>query len=117
MIAQILLLAQGTPAAPPPGGGKLIIGMLLFVGVFFFMTHRTQKRERQKKEDLLNNLAKNDRVMTIGGVIGTIVAVKDNQITLKVDENTNTRMTFIRRSIQQVIRSDEDLDQAQMQRS
>ncbi len=107
MIELMLLLGQTQQA--PGGGGGLMIGMLLFVAVFFFMTSRSQKREKKKKADMLGNLSKNDRVMTIGGVIGTVVGVKDNEVILKVDEATNTRMTFIRRSIQQVVHSDEDL--------
>ena len=91
------------------GGSTLLIGMVIFVGVFFFMSWRSQKRDRDKKANLLNGLAKNDRVLTIGGVIGTVVGVKENEVTLKVDEATNTRMTFIKRSIQQVITSDDDL--------
>lgn len=91
------------------GGQFLMIGMVIFVGVFFFMSWRSQKRDRDKKANLLSSLSKNDKVLTIGGVIGTVVGVKENEITLKVDEATNTRMTFIKRSIQQVITSDDDL--------
>ncbi len=92
-----------------PSGAPLFIGMILFVGVFFYMTSRSQRREKATKAKMIENLAKNDRVMTIGGVIGTVVAVKEHEVTVKVDEATNTRMTFIKRSIQQVITSDDDL--------
>ena len=112
MIDWIALLSQATPQGPKQQGASgmpLLIGMVLFVGVFFFMTSRSQKRERRKKADLLDNLKKNDRVLTIGGVIGTVVNVADNKIVLKVDEATNTRMTFIKRSIQQVVTEGEDL--------
>ena len=94
------------------GGSTLLIGMVIFVGVFFFMSWRSQKRERDKKANLINSLSKNDKVLTIGGVIGTVVGVKENEVTVKVDEATNTRMTFIKRSIQQVITSDDDLSKS-----
>ena len=112
MIDWIALLSQATPPGSKQQGASgmpLLIGMVLFVGVFFFMTSRSQKRERDKKAQLLDNLKKNDRVLTIGGVIGTVVNVADNKIVLKVDEATNTRMTFIKRSIQQVVTEGEDL--------
>ena len=112
MIDWIALLSQAPPQGPKEQGTSgmpLLIGMVLFVGVFFFMTSRSQKRERKKKSDLLDNLKKNDRVLTIGGVIGTVVNVADNKVVLKVDEATNTRMTFIKRSIQQVVTEDADL--------
>ena len=105
MVEQICLLAQ----TDQPSGAPLLIGMILFVAVFFFMTTRSQRREKTKKAEMLKNLSRNDRVMTIGGIIGTVVNVKDNEVTLKVDESTNTRMTFLKRSIQQVVTSDDDL--------
>ncbi|MEE9296807.1 MAG: preprotein translocase subunit YajC [Phycisphaerae bacterium] len=110
MIEQLYMLGQNQQGQP--GGSILLIGMVIFVGVFFFMNSRSQKREKDKKKAMLNSLSKNDRVMTIGGVIGTVVVVKENEVTVKVDEATNTRMTFIKRSIQQVITSDEDLKRA-----
>ncbi len=54
-------------------------------------------------------LAKNDRVLTIGGVIGTIISVKDSEVILKVDESTNTKMTFIKTAIQRIITDDQPL--------
>ena len=112
MIERIIILAQATEGqgAPRSGGsGTFLIGMLLFVGVFFFMSTRSQRREKKKKAEMIAALKKNDRVMTIGGVIGTVVSLKDHEVVLKVDEATNTRMTFTRRSIQQVITGDEEL--------
>ena len=107
MVEQIYILGQNQPS--PQGGSTLLIGMILFVGVFFFMTSRSQKRDKKKKADLLDNLSKNDKVVTIGGVVGTVVGVKENEITLKVDESTNTRMTFIKSAIQRVVKGDADL--------
>ena len=108
MTASWIIFAQ-TQQPTPGSGTPLLVGMVLFIGVFFYMTSRSQKREKSKKADMINNLAKNDRVMTIGGVIGTVVSVADNKVVLKVDEATNTRMTFIKRSIQQVVAEGEDL--------
>ena len=47
-----------------------------------------------------------DTVQTIGGVIGSIVEVKNDSVVLKVDESSNTRITFSRSAIQQVLNSD-----------
>lgn len=112
MIQSMFILAQtpqGQGRQGGDGGMTFLIGMMLFVGVFFFMTTRSQRRERKKKAAMIDALKKNDRVMTVGGVIGTVVSVKESEVVLKVDEATNTRMTFSRRSVQQVITSDEDL--------
>ena len=52
-------------------------------------------------------MKKHDRVRTIGGVIGAIVEVKSDTVVLKVDESSNTRMTFSRDAVQQVLESSE----------
>jgi len=111
MIHLMSILGQKSPTAAeqPPGGMVFVIGIVLFMGVFFIMTSRSSKRDRNKKADMINNLKKNDRVMTIGGILGTVVNVRDNEVILKVDEATNTRMTFLKRSIQQLVTGDEEL--------
>ena len=65
-----------------------------------------KKREKRERDEMHARIAKNDRVLTVGGVIGTIVSVKDTEVVLKVDESTNTKMTFLKSSVQRIL-SDE----------
>lgn len=94
----------GGTAAPPRTGFDpfmlLIIGMVLALIVFTLFGNR---KERKKREQMLGSLKKHDRVQTVGGVIGSVVDVKSNVVVLKVDESSNTRMTFARSAIQQVL--------------
>ncbi len=48
-------------------------------------------------------IKKNDRVVTIGGIVGTVATVKEDEVTLKVDESNNTKITFSRVAIQRVM--------------
>jgi preprotein translocase subunit YajC len=48
---------------------------------------------------MIQSLAKNDRIQTIGGIIGTVVDIKDDEITLKIDESNNTKIKIIRSAI------------------
>ena len=87
-----------------------LVGMaplLLIVVLFYFLLIRPQRREQAKRDDLLRALKKNDRVVTIGGIIGTIanIAPDSKEVTLKVDDNTRLRM--LRSAIQTVLRDDE----------
>lgn len=96
---------DGQPQTPPPGGlGGLGLPALLlvFLVVMFGMTFLSQRKEKKKRANMLADLQKNDRIVTIGGIIGTIVEVKDNEIVVKVDESSNTRMRFSRNAIQGV---------------
>jgi preprotein translocase subunit YajC len=78
--------------------------------VFMILTSRSQKkRERREREDMYARLSKNDKVLTIGGVVGTVVSVKEDQVMVKVDESTNTKMTFMKSAIQRIITDDSPL--------
>lgn len=102
MLAQI---AQTTPPTTPPSGAAFLpIAMMVALVAFMLLSARSQKKkEKREREDMYARMTKNDRVVTVGGVLGTIVAVKDDEVVLKVDESTNTKMTFLRSSVQRII--------------
>ncbi|MFQ5492147.1 MAG: preprotein translocase subunit YajC [Phycisphaerae bacterium] len=109
MIALIQILAQNTKQQGPPSSATWI-GLILMIGVFYFVLFRGNPKSKKKRAEMFDNLAKNDKVMTIGGVIGTVVAIKDKEIVVKVDETTNTKMTFLKSAIQSVVQDDSDLN-------
>jgi preprotein translocase subunit YajC len=80
-----------------------MIMMLLMIGVFFFIMMSGQRREKKKRATILASLKKGAKVQTIGGIRGTIVEVRDSEVVVKVDENSNTRIRFSRESVQGVI--------------
>jgi preprotein translocase subunit YajC len=82
----------------------LIFAMLMF---FVFSSSRTRKKEQQMREDMLKNMKRGDRVLTLGGILGTVVDVKDSEVVLKVDETTNTKIKFTRDAIKRVLLEDE----------
>lgn len=74
----------------PLGSWLWIYIALMLVMVFvFFRGPQKQKKERKK---MVQSLQKNDRVQTIGGIFGTVVDIKGDEITLKVDESNNTKI-------------------------
>ncbi len=100
--------ADGAPVAGEGQATPGIFGdnffgmlMLLLVGmiVFSFFGGRKQKKRRAS---MLDSLSKRDQVLTRGGVFGTIVEIKPDRVVLKVDESSNTRITVLRDSIEQV---------------
>ena len=103
----------GPGGATGNGGGGLfnssfmvvLVMMFLAMIVFSFMG---QRRDRKKREAMISAVKKHDKVQTVGGVIGSVVEVKTDTIVLKVDESANTRITFARSSIQQVLTSATD---------
>lgn len=99
--------AGGAPPSPFGGTNFLLIMLLIFGGMIAFSI-MGQRRDRKKREALINAIKKHDRVQTIGGVIGSVVEVKPDYVVLKVDESSNTRITFARSAVQQVLTSSPD---------
>lgn len=69
-------------AADPGVGGGLVqlLPFVLIFGVFYFLLIMPQQRQRRKVQDMLANLKTGDRVITSGGIYGTIVAFRDTNI-------------------------------------
>ena len=115
MLSHLVLLAQqsgDTPAAPQ---SSLLISLLplAFIGVlFWFLMVRPMKRQEQERQALLGALKKNDKVVTSGGIIGIVGGIKDDEVTLKVDESSNVRLRVTNASIVRVL-SGEDANKDQ----
>ena len=104
-------LAQTTPPTgqPNPMASYFPIALMLALVAFMLLSARSQKRrERRERESMHERMAKNDRVLTVGGIIGTVITVKNDEVVLKVDESTNTKMTFLKTSIQRILADDQD---------
>ena len=108
MLTNVIILAQdaapktGTPTGPLGGLESVLPFMLIMGFIFYFMLIRPQGKERKQRAAMLASIKKNDHVVTIGGIIGTVASVRDDEITLKVDESSNTKITFSRSAIQSV---------------
>jgi preprotein translocase subunit YajC len=84
---------------PPVDGGKKPVSplmqflplILIFVVIYMFML-RGPRKQQQKHKQMVQALSKNDRVRTIGGIFGTVVDVRGDEVTLKVDETNNTKI-------------------------
>ena len=113
MMNFLLMIAQATQGTGGAGAGGaaqapnsfwgFMFPLLLAMGVVYFLLFRGQKKDRQRVQDMLANLKRNDRVQTIGGVLGTVVDVRDNEVVLKVDETNNVKMRFNRGAIKEVL--------------
>lgn len=82
----------GIPTKKPGFGNLQFVMIGLMLVVFYFLIFRGPRKKQQEHKKMVQTLSKNDRVRTIGGIIGTVVDIKDDEITLKVDESTNTKI-------------------------
>lgn len=99
--------APGGTGAPAGGPLNFLLPIMLgFFGLIIVMQIMGGRKEKKMREQMLSSLSKHDRVQTSGGMIGTIVELKDDQVTLKVDESNNTRITFLRSAVTGILKSD-----------
>jgi len=103
-------LGQGnntdTGGGSPFGGNMMLIFLLVLVVMWIFLMGG-QRKEKKKRAALLAAVSKGAKVQTVGGILGTVVEVRDDELVVKVDENSNTRMRFSRSAIQNVITDEE----------
>ena len=88
MVDQVF--AQTAPAAAPvqgmPMGSMIVFGAIGLL--FYFLVFRPQGQERKKREDMLNNIQRGDRILTRGGLYGTVADIREQVLVLKINENT-----------------------------
>lgn len=83
------LLLQAAPAAAPAAGGfGMLMPLVLIVGIMYLFMIRPQQKKQKETQKMLDALKKGDKVVTIGGIHGTIASVKENTVLVKVDDNT-----------------------------
>ena len=81
------------------GNPSSMLFLALIMVVMIFLLFRAPQKQKQQQKKLEQSLEKNDRVLTIGGIYGTIVDMKDDEVTLKVDESNNTKIKVVRKAI------------------
>jgi len=84
------LFLDAQPAAAGGGSGFLIMMALVFVVMYMFMIRPQQKRQKELRK-FRESLQKGDKVVTSGGIYGTIVEIKDMYVLVEVDQNVRLR--------------------------
>ena len=82
--------ATGTEAAQSSGIIEMVVMMVVMVAVFYFFLIRPQKKKDKAVKNMLAALKPGDRICTIGGLYGTITALKEDTVTLKIGSLENT---------------------------
>ena len=87
--------------------GSMMTTVIMFVAIiliFYFLIIRPQKKRDKETKAMLDAMKKGDKIVTIGGIHGTVVTVKDQTVVIKVDDNT--RIEFTKTAISTVLNKD-----------
>ncbi|MBL9123511.1 MAG: preprotein translocase subunit YajC [Planctomycetaceae bacterium] len=113
-LPQWLLWAQQNAAPQPPAANPIgmILPMLAIGLLMWVMLIRPQRRERAAREAMVAALKKNDRVITVSGIYGVVTNVRPeaDEVTVRVDDTSNTRIRMTMSSILRVLGDDQPAD-------
>jgi preprotein translocase subunit YajC len=94
-----MLIALGAPLLILQGGGSgavTFLPLILIFGIFYFLIIRPQqkkqRRAQKEREEMLSALKSGDKVVTSGGLYGTIVAVKDTTVQLRIAQSVSVEV-------------------------
>lgn len=94
-------LAQAAPGGAGRGGLVLMIYTVAFIAIMWFIILGPQRRMQKKHQQMIARLQKGDEVMTEGGILGSVIHVTEDRLTIKTAENT--RIVVARSKIARVV--------------
>jgi len=89
--------------SPEQSGAPMLLPMLMIFLIFYILVFRPQKKEQKEKKKMRESLKKNEQAVTVGGIHGTVVSVKDKTVVLRVDDNV--KVEFDKEAIANVIKT------------
>ncbi len=97
-----LFLLQTAPSSSPFGSIGAFLPLILIFGIFYFLLIMPMQRQRKQQQKMLAGLQNGDEVVTSGGMLGTIVAIDGDRVTLRVKPD-NVKILVTRASVSNVI--------------
>ncbi len=80
----------------------MLVGM---IAIFYFFIIRPQKKQEKQTAEMRNNIAVGDEIVTIGGIIGTVLIIKDDKMMIETG-NDRTKLTILRSSVREVLKAE-----------
>lgn len=117
VFAQVVI-AQAVVAQAEGGGGmeslfsSMAIPLAFTLLLMYFLLMRPEQKKRKEMEKLLASIKKNDHVVTVGGIFGTVVATSADAkfVTIRVDDSNGTKLKVLRSAISQIGTADDAPD-------
>ena len=85
-------MAQAAGGAPAGAGTTSLIMMAVFVVIFYFLLIRPQQKKQKEHQAMLSKIAAGDEVVTAGGILGKVIEVGDNFLTIEIADNVRIKV-------------------------
>lgn len=86
------LLQQAAPATGQPSVFSTLFPMVLIFGIFYFVLLAPMRKQQKKTREMLSALKKGDRVVTTGGIHGTVAQIEDKVVWVKIADTVKVKM-------------------------
>lgn len=88
----MISLLQAAPAQGQAGGWTMWVMLLLIFVIMWFFMIRPQRKQQKELQKFRDGLKKGDKIVTIGGIYGTVVEIKDKSVLVEVDKDVKIRV-------------------------
>ncbi len=92
MINTAYAMGQSGASAGQAGGFTAFVPLILMFVIFYFLLIRPQQKKAKEQQNMINNLKKGDRIITSGGVHGTIMSLGDTTVSLEIADNIKIKI-------------------------
>lgn len=99
MILNSLLMTTSTAKSPNSFG--LFLPIILIFLIMYFLIFRPQMKRQKEQKKMIESVKQGDKIISIGGIYGTVVGVKESSVIVKVSENS--KIEFARTAIARII--------------
>ena len=93
---------QGNPLT------SFIIMMVVLFGIMWLLMIRPQRKRDRQRQEMLGRVTKNDKVVTAGGIHGTVRWVKGDEVMLLVDESSNTKLRMSLSAVSRIVSEEKE---------
>jgi preprotein translocase subunit YajC len=107
-MSPLLILLQA--AAPNPANSFLsgLLPIILMIGIFYFLVFMPMRRQQRNQKEMIKSLQNGQTVLTSGGIIGTIIAVNDDTLILRIKPD-NLKIQVARSAVTNVVGTDDQV--------
>ncbi len=91
-----LMAAQGNPMM------QFLPLMIIMFAVMYFLIIRPQKTKEKKRQEMISNVRKQDRIVTAGGVHGVVTSVKENEVIIRIDDAKDVKIRIDKSAVTSV---------------
>ena len=101
-----ILASETTPQGNPLV--NMLVIMVPMIVLFYFLLIRPQRKQEAQRRAMIDSLKKTDRILTTGGLFGSVTNVTDDEITVRVDDARDVKVRIAKSTISAVVNRKED---------